>query len=114
MTAELETLYRNWRDVADRRSAGGRLRPAADEVASFAAYIDALERAPEEIRLAWQQRRDALEARTLCECGHPPSHHDLDGRCFHVVGCSTACDCRSDSVGDVDAEARLDRDPRGT
>lgn len=114
MTRQIEDLYRAWRETADHRSANGGLRPTPDEVARFAAYVEALERTPDEIRLAWEERRDALESRTLCDCGHPLPHHDLTGRCFHIVGCATVCDCRSDGVGDVDPETRLERDPRGT
>lgn len=90
----LERLYREWRELADRRSADGRLRPDAGEVARFAAFLQELDDAPEDVRLAWDQRQSEIE-RNLprCACGHPMPHHDASGRCFHVVGCATVCDC---------------------
>jgi hypothetical protein len=91
----MRNLYLTWRKAVAERSSRGELRATAAESEALERFVRALDAATEEEREAWEQERVALDAEggKRCACGHPGTHHDSGGSCFHVVGCATGCDC---------------------
>lgn len=92
---ELEDLFCRWTTLRDGRIACGDLRPSERESASFAEYLSRLEALDEDQRAEWNVKRETIECRIAlprCECGHPEALH-VEGSCFAMVGCSTACEC---------------------
>lgn len=84
-----------WLRMRDARHDEGRLRPGREENAAFErvqTWLDTLDPETRERALA------RMRPRVACGCGHPEAHH-LDGRCFHVIGCATGCDCGIDRTG---------------
>lgn len=94
--SDLERLFAEWRQALERRSHRGELRPSPEERVALERFVGALEASDPQTRIEWETRRTALEsALPLCDCGHPLTHHDPAGSCFHVVGCATGCECNS-------------------
>jgi hypothetical protein len=89
MREMLRELYLEWRAAVSRRSARGELRAGSEEREALDRFLG-----DEEQRAEWERLRATLDAaEPLCACGHPLTHHDESGSCFHVVGCATGCAC---------------------
>lgn len=92
----LRTLYLAWREAVARRSGRGELRAGAEEREALDTFLQELERLDETQRAEWEKERGLLDAADeLCACGHPLTHHDASGSCFHVIGCAMGCACRA-------------------
>ncbi len=92
---DLEDLFCRWTTLRDGRIACGELRPSERESASFADYLSLLESLSQKERSEWEVLRETIECKLAlprCECGHPDALH-VEGSCFAIVGCSTACEC---------------------
>jgi len=112
--------YLAWREAMLQRSARGELRASAAERETLERFVAALTSLSAESRREWERERADLERdRGLCSCGHPHSHHDAAGSCFHVVGCATGCSCvtrrfeRYVAIGDSTSEGLDDPDGHG-
>jgi len=74
----------------------GELRASAGERDALARFEEMHESITDGMREQWLELRGSIDSRTaLCRCGHPASHHDEWGSCFHVIGCATGCGCQS-------------------
>lgn len=95
---QLEDLFCRWTMLRDDRIACGELRPSERESLSFSEYVTLLEGLGPDQREEWNARRETLECRSTlprCACGHPEALH-VEGSCYAIVGCSTACQCSRD------------------
>lgn len=92
---QIEDLFCRWTMLRNDRIACGELRPSRHESSAFSEYVTLLEEADPALREEWNIRRDDVECRLAlprCDCGHARALH-VEGSCYAVVGCSTACDC---------------------
>lgn len=93
---DIEDLFCRWTALRDDRLACGELRPSDREAVTFSEYVGLLERLDQNERDQWNVRREEVMCRPplpRCTCGHPEALH-VEGSCYALVGCSTACDCR--------------------
>lgn len=96
MTAAIRDAYDAWKDAAAARSARGELRVSREERERLEHFVTLLDAATPADRAQWDALRESLEiGDAACACGHPLTHHDAAGSCFHVVGCATGCACGS-------------------
>ena len=116
----VRSRYLAWRDAVRSRSSRGELRASADEREALERFVALVDSLPADVRESWERERATLEAgESTCSCGHPRSHHDSAGSCFHVVGCATGCDCvtrrfeRYVAIGDSTSEGLDDPDGHG-